>query len=75
VPPHAEVELEGQTMIKMMELAPEQRREPAAVAGRHVRRPLVAQWYTDARGVLAMRWITEVEVELDEGNPSADLAA
>ena len=73
MPLHAEVELEGYTMVKMMKLAPEQRREPAAIAGRHVPRRLVAQWYTDARGVLAMRWITEVE--LDEGNPSADLAA
>ena len=73
MPLHVEVELEGHPMIKMMELAPEQRRGPAAIAGRHVRRRLVAQWYTDARGVMAMRRITEVE--LDEGNPSADLAA
>ena len=73
MPLHTEVEVEGHSMIKMMELAPEQRREPAAIAGRHVRRRLVAHWYTDARGVLAMRWVTEVE--LDEGNPSADLAA
>ena len=73
MPLHVEVELEGHSMIKMMELAPEQRRGPAAIAGRHVRRRLVVQWYRDVRGVLAMRWTTEVE--LDERNLSAALAA
>jgi len=60
-------------MTKMMEIAPEQRRGPVAVTERHVRRRLVAQWYRDAKGVLAMRWTTEVE--LDQGNPFAALAA
>jgi hypothetical protein len=56
-----------------MEIAPEQRRGPVAVTERYVRRRLVAQWYRDAKGVLAMRWTTEVE--LDKGNPFAALAA
>jgi len=60
-------------MTKMMEINPEQRRRPVAVTERHVRRGLVAQWYRDAQGVLAMRWTTEVE--LDKGNPFAALAA
>ena len=38
-----------------------------------VRRRPVAQWYRDTEGVVAMRWI--IEVELDEGDPSAGLAA
>jgi len=45
----------------------------SATAERRVRRRLAAQWYTDAEGVLAMRWTTEVE--LDKGNPFAALAA
>ena len=45
---------------------------PAVAAGR-VSRRLVAQWYRDAEGVLTMRWT--MEVELNEGNPSAALAA
>jgi hypothetical protein len=73
------------TDILISTLAPPQtvamnRRVPApktmwgssAAEGR-VSRRLVAQWYRDAKGVLAMRWTTEVE--LDEGNPSAALAA
>ena len=60
-------------MTKMMEINPEQRRGPVAVTERHVRRRLVAQWYRDAKGVLAMRWTTEVE--LDKDNPFAALAA
>ena len=60
-------------MTKMMKTAPEERRGPAAAAEGRVRRRLVAQWYTNAEGVLTMRWTTEVEV--DEGNPSAALAA
>ena len=60
-------------MTKIMKAALEERREPAAAAEGRVRRRLVAQWYTNAEGVLAMRWTTEVVV--DEGNPSAALAA
>ena len=60
-------------MTKMMEINPEQRRGPVAVTERHVRRRLVAQWYRDAQGVLAMRWTTEVE--LHKGDPFAALAA
>jgi len=51
--------------------APETMWGSTAAAERRVR--LVAQWYRDAEGVLAMRWT--IEAELDEGNPSAALAA
>ena len=53
--------------------APETMRGSTAAAERRVRRRLVAQWYRDAEGALAMRWT--IEAELDEGNPSAALAA
>ena len=53
--------------------APETMWESTAAAERRVRRRLVAQWYRDTEGVVAMRWI--IEVELDEGDPSAGLAA
>jgi hypothetical protein len=73
------------TDISISTLAPPQtvamnRRVPApktmwgssATEGRASRR-LVAQWYRDAEGVLAMRWT--IAVELDEDNPSTALAA
>jgi len=53
--------------------APETMWGSTAAAEGHVRRRLVAQWYRGAEGVLAMRWT--IEAELDEGNPSAALAA
>jgi hypothetical protein len=48
------------------------RRVPAVAEGR-VRRRLISQWYKEAEGVLAIRWITAVE--LDEDHLPATLAA
>jgi hypothetical protein len=50
----------------------EPRRVPAVAEGR-ARRRLISQWYKDAEGRLAMRWITAVE--LDEEHLPAALAA
>jgi hypothetical protein len=50
----------------------ELRRVPAVAEGR-ARRRLISQWYKDAEGVLAIRWITAVE--LDEDHLPAALAA
>jgi hypothetical protein len=60
-------------MTKLMKIAPEERRGPAAVAESGVRRRLAAQWYRDAEGVLAIHWA--IEVELDDGSLPAALAA
>jgi hypothetical protein len=50
----------------------EPRRVPAVAEGR-ARCRLISQWYKDAEGVLAIRWITAVE--LDEDHLPAALAA
>jgi hypothetical protein len=42
----------------------EPRRLPA-VAESRARRRLISQWYKDAEGVLAIRWITAVELNED----------
>lgn len=44
-----------------------------AVAERRTPRRLTSEWYKDANGVLAIRWV--IEVELDERRLPAALAA
>jgi hypothetical protein len=59
------------TQVTKVALA-EPRRVPAVAEGR-ARRRLTSQWCKDAEGVLAIRWITAVE--LDEDHLPAALAA
>jgi len=62
-----------QTVAMEGKMSTREKMSASAVAGGRVSRRLVAQWYRDAEGVLTMRWT--MEVELDEGNPSATSAA
>ena len=57
------------TKIALAEPAP---RVPAVAEGR-ARRRLISQWYKNVEGMLAIRWITAVE--LDEDHLPAALAA
>ena len=60
-------------MTKVTKIALEEHRKVSAVAEGSARRRLSAQWYMDAEGVLAMRWV--IEVEPDERRLPATLAA
>jgi hypothetical protein len=62
-----------QSMTKVTKIALEEHRKVSAVAEGSARRRLSAQWYMDAEGVLAMRWV--IEVEPDERRLPATLAA
>jgi hypothetical protein len=62
-----------QSMTKVTKIALEEHRKVSAVTEGSARRRLSAQWYKDAEGVLAMRWV--IEVEPDERRLPATLAA
>ena len=60
-------------MTNITKIAAEEHREMSAVSESRAPRRLTAQWCEDANGVLAMRWV--VEVEPDERRLPAALAA
>ena len=59
------------TNVKKMAL--EEHQATSAVAEGRARRRLTSQWYKDAKGMLAIRWV--IEVELDQRRLPAALAA
>jgi hypothetical protein len=68
-----ELNQKGSSMTEVTKIALAEPLRLPAVAEARARRRLISQWYKDAEGVLAIRWITAVE--LDEDHLPAALAA